>query len=130
MPFFDDMAGVAFNLLAPDLAGGLGVSGVSLIRRTTTTPAEEWREPDTVETREVLRAFAQSGIEFSDQTAILASDVVITAAMPQMDWRIESPGTLFVDLAGRVLPVVMVEAVPPVPTHAYLMIVARSGGGN
>ena len=44
MPFYDDMAQVARDLLAPDTAGGLGQGAITLVRTTpgTPDPSQPW----------------------------------------------------------------------------------------
>lgn len=133
MGIYDELAVAATQMLASSLRGGLGQDGIYLIRRVTAPGANAWDEPTVIETRELLLAVAQSGLGYSDanieasREAILATDTIVTAIPPGMEWRTQAPGELAVLISGREIAVIQVDAVPPVAPHIVLKIVAREG---
>lgn len=81
--FYDDMADMARELLAPEDEGGLGQGDVHLKRVTTTPGPNEWDPPtETVATWELVAAVRRVSTKYVDGTLIVASDNQVTFAVP------------------------------------------------
>lgn len=84
MTFYDDMADMVQELLAPEDEDGLGQGTVSLKRKTgTTEPEHEWEAPqDTYTTWPLKAAVRTVSMKYVDGTLIVAGDRQVTFAVP------------------------------------------------
>ena len=86
MGFYDDMRGVALDLLAPEAAGGLGQGAITLIRTEQTAKPgdwptwEPWTGTKTVKTYRLYGAVSGVDAKLVDGTTILASDMMLICA--------------------------------------------------
>ena len=88
MSFYDEMADMARELLAPEAAGGLGQGRITVVRTEQAEMPPDWPTwepwPGAVTTKTYLLRGAVSGVskELVDGTTILASDQLLICA----DW--------------------------------------------
>lgn len=83
MPFYDEMADMVQELLAPEEEDGLGQGSVQLRRVTTTPGPNEWDPPvEVTETWELSAAVRRVSTKYVDGTLILATDNQVTFAVP------------------------------------------------
>lgn len=83
--FYDDMRGVALELLAPEAEGGLGQGTILVIRTTDDKPAdwptwEPWTGTITTKTYRIYGVVSGVAKELVDGTTILASDMMLICA--------------------------------------------------
>jgi hypothetical protein len=127
MSFYDDIAAMAAELLAPEADGGLGQGSVVLIRTTpgTPDPEEPWVAVVPTTETETLRAVVSGAAKFADGVTILATDLRIVAAVPVMDWRMGSD-VLSLTIDGRPATIVRARGIPAAGTPAAIEFIARS----
>lgn len=83
MPFYDEMADIVQELLAPEDDDGLGQGAVLLKRVTTADPENEWEEPvETVQTWLLRAVVRRVSTKYVDGTLILATVNQVTFAVP------------------------------------------------
>lgn len=134
--FYEEMAGVAAEMLAPASEGGLGQTGVVLIRKRTAPPdpLKPWERAEVTEELETLKAAVSGAVSSSAGGALgfgvtgfamLATDKVVVAAVPAMDWRMDGEGVLSVSVNDQRTAVVYVEAVPEAGTPVVIKFVLR-----
>ncbi len=85
--FYDEMADMARELLAPESAGGLGQGVITVVRTTDGKPDdwptwEPWEGVETVKTYLLRGAVSGVSKELVDGTTILATDQLLICA----DW--------------------------------------------
>lgn len=122
------------DLLKPSSQGGLGQSGIELIRTVAgqaANPDRPWETDDSTESRETLRASAQVvGSDMADGETVLFGDIIVRAAYPiGVDWRMpedEDGASLSISFDGRP-PVAVVGsyAVPPSGPPVSITFVVR-----
>lgn len=133
MSFYDDMAGVASALLAPDETGGLGASSgsVTLTRRTITPASDPWGDPTVAENTETLRAqvFGVSseyiGLPAAEpgNGVVLASDLMCIMAVPTGGLQ---PGDV-VSVNDVPVAILRVERIPAAGTVSAYRVIVRGG---
>jgi hypothetical protein len=127
MAFYDDMAAMAAELLAPEAEGGLGQGTVVLVRTTpgTPDPAQPWLAVSPTVVTETLRAAVSGAAKYADGVTILATDLRIVAAVPTMDWRMGSD-VLSLTIDGRQATIIQARGIPEAGTPAAIEFIARS----
>lgn len=130
MSFYGDMAKMAADLLKPDAEGGLGQQDIVLVQMppgpTYTPLAEDWHDPVINTARETLRAAAR-GVSADmigravGEAVIVASDRVVTAAVPQLDPH--AGDHVLID--GRSATVLSVEWLPAAGIKAAVRMIVR-----
>lgn len=131
MSFYDEMAGVARELLAPDEAGGLGATAgtIVLTRIVRVPPANSWENPTETPQSETLLAQAFGvGAELvglpADEPSngvVLASDRMVISAVPAMGYR---PGDL-ITIGSQAVAIIRVENIPAAGTVSAVKFVVR-----
>lgn len=125
--FYDDMASMVADVLAPKAAGGLGQGTVTLTRMTSGTPdpAAPWDHPTvpaTTETVPLLSAVRGAGREWVDGETILATDLQAIIAVPAI---MPAPGDV-VTRDGDPLTVTRVQRIPEAGTTVAVRIFMRA----
>lgn len=140
--FYQEMAQMAEEMLAPTSQGGLGQGKVELIRKTVVRDElEPWQLPTETVQRETLRAAVSiiqsrfsSSAGYMGETMILEGDLQVVAAVPkQLDWIPggQNSATLYVQLDdGLEIPVVQVSTIPEAGTPVAIIFVARGPKRN
>lgn len=83
MPFYDEMAEMVHELLAPEAEDGLGQGSVQLRRVTVTPGPNEWDPPtETVETWELSAAVKRVDQRYENGVLIIATGDIVTFAVP------------------------------------------------
>ena len=117
MPFFDDMAAMAADLLKPASSGGLGAEAgdIVLIRSVPgeIDPAQPWLPVEPVETRETLKAhsFGQPQ-KLIDGITILEGDQMVISSVPSLDWRQGEGVTVQIEIDGATWQVIGITEIP------------------
>lgn len=127
MAFFQDMANMSRDMLKPESNGGLGTGVVQLKRVISNEPDPNnpWGN-STTETIETLKA-AVLGIDSKmvgttmGSTVLMASDLVVVAAVPKM--QVESGDTLTID--GRNVKILSVQPIPAAGTMSAIKFFVR-----
>ncbi|MGH2342569.1 hypothetical protein ACRC7T_13925 [Segnochrobactraceae bacterium EtOH-i3] len=123
--FYDDMASMVAELLAPETAGGLGQGTVTLTRMTAGTPdpTAPW-DPvaGTTETVPLLAAVRGAGRKWVDGETILATDLQAIIAVPAI---MPVPGDV-VTRDGDPLTVIRVQRYPEAGTIAAVLVFLRA----
>lgn len=128
MAFYDDMAKMARELLAPDTQGGLGQGSITLTRSTpgTPDPAEPWKPvaptPQTATIRGAVRGISKElvGTEVGG-TVLLASDRQAICEVPSIEYT--AGDVLAVD--GVPVHVIAVEKIPAAGTVSAVRFIIR-----
>lgn len=98
--FYEDMAAMARDLLAPTSKGGLGQGVLAIVRKTPSTPSNEWDTPTYTTTTEVLNG-AVRGVSAQlvsppnmgvGGPIVLATDLTAVCTPPKQDF---GPGDVF-----------------------------------
>lgn len=126
--FYEDMAGVTAELLAPTSQGGLGQGNVVLSRTIPGTPDPEapWEPTEDTTQTETLRAAVKGvgkelvGAEIGG-TVIIASDREAICAVPEMGYT--AGDTLVVD--GNPVHIVAVENIPAAGITSAVRFIIR-----
>lgn len=126
--FYDDLADMASELLAPTSSGGLGQGVIELIRVTqgVVDPAKPWLPVQPTEQTEALKAAVRGvysrlvGTEVGS-AVILASDRQVICAPPAMDYQ--AGDVLSVD--GVRVTVLSVERIPAAGTVSAARFIIR-----
>ena len=86
MPFYDDMAQVARDLLAPDTAGGLGQGAITLVRTTpgTPDPSQPWVPVTLTVTTEDVNQISKTKAEYISAGTIVATDLAYVIEAPRV----------------------------------------------
>lgn len=114
MAFYDDMAKMARDLLAPDTQGGLGQGSITLTRTTPGTPGPNPWDPVTPTTQTVTIRGAVRGISKElvgaevGGTVLVASDRQAICEVPSIEYT--AGDVLAVD--GIPVHVISVEKIP------------------
>lgn len=127
--FYDDMAGVARELLAPTSQGGLGQGSIVLVRYTPgPTPPNAWDPPsEPARTETALNGAASGvskemvGVEASPGTTIVATDLQIIVA----PWGGAVEPADVLELDGSPVTILSVQNIPAVGTPAAIRFVVR-----
>lgn len=127
MAFFQDMANMPRDMLKPESNGGLGTGVVQLKRIVSSEPDPNnpWGN-STTETVETLDA-AVLGTDSKmvgttmGSTVLMASDLVVVAAVPKM--QVESGDTLTID--GRNVKILSVQPIPAAGTMSAIKFFVR-----
>lgn len=130
MAFYQDMQDMARDLLAPDTEGGLGQTTAVLIRTTPglVDPERPWEVAPPVVQREVLRAAVSGAEKYADGTTILATDRLVVAAVPTMNWKppvAPDRAVLSLELDGQHVTIVSIKGLPAIGTPAAVQFIAR-----
>lgn len=128
MSFYDDMATMASELLAPTSSGGLGQGVIQLIRVTPGVPdsAKPWLPVQPTEKTETLKGAVKGvssklvGTEVGS-AVILASDREVVCAPPAMDYQ---AGDIMSIDSVRVT-VLSVERIPAAGTVSAVKFIVR-----
>ena len=128
MSFYDDLAKMASDLLAPAADGGLGQGTIELVRTApgVPDPAKPWEPVVGTEDRETLRAAARGvdarmvGTEVGG-AVLVATDLVVTAAAPALDYQ---PGDVL-EIDGAPVVVLGIEKIPAVGTTVAVRFILR-----
>jgi hypothetical protein len=100
--FYDDMADMAQEVLAPEEQDGLGQGVVQLKRVTLGTPPEEWMPaPETVETWPLSAAVKRLHQRYENGVLIVETGDMVTFAVPAVVPAITDK--LVIDGAERVI---------------------------
>lgn len=84
--FYDDMADMARELLAPEDEGGLGQGTVQLKRVTLGTPPNEWTPaPETVETWPLSATVKRLHQRYENGILIVETGDLVTFAAPSVE---------------------------------------------
>ena len=128
--FYDDMAQLAQDLLAPTSQGGLG-QGTIEIERTTLVPAvNEWTPPTYTYSRETLKGTARGvsqqmvGAPSVGETGptILSTDLSVTCTPPRLPFK--AGDSLLLD--GRPVVVIRYDQSPAIGTPVTVRFIVRS----
>lgn len=86
MLFYDDMAQVARDLLAPDTAGGLGQGAITLVRTTpgTPDPAQPWVPVTPTVTTEDVNQISKTKAEYISAGTIVQADLAYVIEAPRV----------------------------------------------
>jgi len=130
MAFYDDMAAMVSDLLAPDTSGGLGQGAITLTRLTpgTPNPTTPWEPVTPTKQTETLRG-AVSGVSAElvgageGSAVILASDRAAICAVPSIGYQ--AGDVLAID--GVAVHVLLVQNIPAAGTPAAVRFVVRNG---
>lgn len=127
MGFYDDMAAMARDLLAPTSQNGLGQGVITLNRVSGSAPgANPWDPSTPVTTSETIRGAAKGiskqliGTE-AGGTVLLATDLEVISEVPKMGYQ---PGdTLSID--GRPLIILHYSNIPAAGVAAAVRFIVR-----
>jgi len=125
MSFYDDMALVTKELLSSAVFG----QGVVILSRKTTgvvNPAQPWLPVVPVVQTETLGAAVSGAGKYADGVTILATDFRVVAAVPVIDWRMNSDVTMTISVDGKTLQVLQTKGLPAAGTPAAIEIMARA----
>lgn len=129
--FYEQMAGVANELLAPTARGGLGQGVVKLVRYTPgAPPANPWDAPtQPSRTETVLRAAARGvskqfvGVEVAPGNPIVATDLQVIAA----PWGGQyDPGDI-IEIDGKPVTILRVDDIPAAGIVSAIRFIVRAG---
>ncbi len=86
MPFYDDMAQVTRDLLAPDTAGGLGQGAITLVRTTpgTPDPSQPWVPVTPTTTTEDVNQISNTKAEYISAGTIVQTDLAYVIEAPRV----------------------------------------------
>jgi len=124
MSFYDEMALVTAELLSPSVLG----QGVVVLARTTSgvpTPETPWLAVAPVVLTETLKAAVSGAGKYADGVTILATDLRVVAAIPVIDWRMNSDVTMTISVDGKTLQVLQTKGLPAAGTPSAIEIMAR-----
>lgn len=126
--FYEDMAGVADEMLAPTSEGGLGQTGISLIVASPGAfdPLEPWKEVTETRQAEVLKAAARGATKELDGDWVQQADIAVVAAIPALPYRIAEGRQLYIEISGRTYSVQEVSVLPEAGTPVAVKFIART----
>lgn len=127
--FYEEMRGVAIELLSPTSQDGLGQGNVQLVRYTAgTPPAEPWLPPNPpTRTATVLKAAAKGvskalvGLPVEDGGQIVATDLEVIAA----PWGGSYDPTDVLEIDGVPVTVLSVQNIPAAGIVCAVKFIAR-----
>lgn len=127
--FYEEMAVMARELLAPTSQGGLGQGTLAIVRRVPTAPVNEWEQPPVTEVIEVLNGAVRgvsSQLVFSGNLGaagpvILSTDLSATCTPPSIPYQ---PGDAFT-IDGRPVMVIRVDNIPAAGTAVAVRFILR-----
>ena len=127
MSFYDEMAAMTNELLAPTGEGGLGQGSIELVRTTYSGLPDEWGPPaGESQTSYSLKGAARGvdadlvGVEVGG-TVLVATDLVVTCAPLPIDY--EAGDQLRID--GRLLNILSYQKIPAAGTTAAVKFIVR-----
>ncbi len=129
MDFYDEMAGVTAELLAPTSAGGLGQGVIVLVQYTPgPPPTESWLPPSPpVPSRAPLNGAVSGvgkdliGTALENGTTIVAGDLKVIVA----PWGGSASPEDVLELDGAPATVMKVEPIPAIGTAAAVRMIVR-----
>lgn len=94
MPFFDEMAAMAADLLKPDTAGGLGMGAIQIVRMTpgVPNPTEPWKPVPPTETVATVNQIKKTDGEYVDRGTVIKTDMYFMTTPPQWGLGPVMPG--------------------------------------
>ena len=127
MSFYDEMASMTEELLAPTDEGGLGQGSIELVRTTHTGLPNEWGPPPGEQlTPYKLKGAARGidadlvGVELGG-TVLVATDLVVTCAPLPVEY--EAGDQLRID--GRLLNILSYQKIPAAGVTAAVKFIVR-----
>lgn len=127
--FYDDMADMARDLLAPTSKGGLGQGVIAIVRQTEVPAPNEWEAPTYVESTEVLNG-AVKGVSADLVSSagfggggpvILATDLQAVCTPPKSAF---SAGDIMT-IDGKPLTVIRYDNIPPAGVTVVTRFILR-----
>lgn len=94
MPFYDELAAMAADLLKPDTAGGLGMGSIQIVRLTPgiPNPAKPWEPVPPTETVATVSQIKTQNAEYVDRGTIIKTDMYFMTMPPQWGLGPVMPG--------------------------------------